>query len=164
MPDKSIRNSNTLIVCMALMMTTACKISSAPSAAPKAAEVPVPAPQAPVAEVVKEKPVYVYSGDRFRDPFIPAGQATNYQPDAVFDPARASVKGIIFGRDYKSAVLTVGGSGTYFIKGGKIFDVMGKSVEGYAVKIFIDKVVLSGEADNVFELKIKTSDEEAKAL
>jgi hypothetical protein len=70
-----------------------------------------------------------------------------------------------FGKDYKSAVLSVGGSGSYFVKTGKIFDIMGKTVEGYTAKIFVDKVVLSGEADNVFELKIKTSsDEEAKAL
>ena len=130
----------------------------------KAPDLPPLPPPEPVAEVQKEKPVYVYSGDRFRDPFIPAGQATNYQPDAVFDPARAAVKGIIFGKDHRSAVLTVGGSGTYFIKGGKIFDVMGKTVEGYSVKIFVDKVVLAGEADNVFELKIKATEEEGKTL
>ncbi len=130
----------------------------------RAPEVAPPPPPAPVVEPVKEKPVYVYSGDRFRDPFIPAGQSTNYQPDAVFDPQRAVVKGIIFGKEHKSAMVTVGGSGTYFIKGGKIFDVMGKVIDGYSVKIFVDKVVLSGEADNVFELKIKTSDEEVKDL
>ncbi|MCG3203907.1 MAG: hypothetical protein KCHDKBKB_00584 [Elusimicrobia bacterium] len=118
---------------------------------------------APV-EAPKEKPIYVYSGDRFRDPFIPAGQSTNYQPDAVFDPQRATVRGIIFGKEYRSAVLTIGGSGTYFIKDGKIFDVMGKGVEGFTAKIFVDKVILTSEADNVFELKIKANDEEAKAL
>lgn len=151
------------IAIMGLFIATSCKKDSAENNLPKAPELP-PAPSTPIAEPVKEKPVYVYSGDRFRDPFLPAGQSTNYQPDAVFDPQRAKVMGIIFGKDYKSAVLSVGGSGTYFIKGGKIFDVMGKSVEGYGVKIFVDKVVLSGEADNVFELKIQSSDEEAKTL
>ncbi len=119
----------------------------------------------PAPEVAKEKPVYLYSGDRFRDPFMPAGQANNYQPDAVFDPQRATVKGIIFGDAYKSAVMTVGGSGSYFVKAGRIFDIMGKPVDGYSAKIFVDKVIVLGEADNVFELKIKnTDDEEEKAL
>ncbi len=131
--------------------------------APTPASTPIPTPT-PVSQELKEKPVYVYSGDRFRDPFMPAGQSANYQPDAVFDPQRASVKGIIFGTDYKSAVLMVGGTGSYFVKSGKIFDIMGKTVEGYSAKIFVDKVVLLGEADNVFELKIKNTDEEAKAL
>jgi len=117
---------------------------------------------APAPEQPKEKQVYVYSGDRFRDPFTPAGQNTNYQPDAVFDPQRAAVKAIIYGPEYKTAVLNVGGSGSYFVKDGKIYDIMGKPVEGYSAKIFIDKVVVLGEADNVIELKIKKFDEEGK--
>jgi hypothetical protein len=39
---------------------------------------------------------------------------------------------------------------------------MGKAIEGYSAKIFVDKVVILGEADNVFELKIKNADEEEK--
>jgi hypothetical protein len=83
----------------------------------------------------------------------------------VFDPQRASVKGIVFGQGFKSAVLSIGGSGTYFIKAGRIFDVMGKPVEGYSAKVFVDKVLVLGEADNVYELKIKNDDDEGgKAL
>jgi hypothetical protein len=118
----------------------------------------------PVIEQPKEKPVYVYSGDRFRDPFVPAGTTANYQPDAVFDPQRAAVKGIIFGRGYKSAVLTVGGTGSYFIKSGKIIDIMGKAVDGFSAKVFVDKVLVLGEADNVYELKIREDEEEEKPL
>lgn len=137
------------------------KETAQPASQPPAPVVvrPPASPEAP-----KEKPIYVYSGDRFRDPFIPAGQANNYQPDAVFDPQRASVKGIIFGKGYKSAVLNIGGSGSYFVKSGRIFDIMGKPVDGYSAKIFVDKVLVLGEADNVFELKIKNTDEEDKAL
>ncbi len=124
---------------------------------------PVAKAQPQASQAPKEKPVYVYSGDRFRDPFIPAGQSTNYQPNAVFDPQRATVRGIIFGHGYKTAVLTVGGSGSYFVKAGKIFDIMGKTIEGYSAKIFVDKVVILGESDNTFELKIKPAEEEAKA-
>jgi len=113
-------------------------------------------------EIPKEKPVYIYSGDRFRDPFTPAGQSNNYQLDAVFDPQKASLKGIVFGQGYRSAILTVGGSGSYFIKAGQIYDIMGKTVEGYSAKVFADKVTILGEADNIFELKVKNMDEEAK--
>lgn len=128
----------------------------------------VPPPQisqpAPEVVVPQEKPIYVYSGDRFKDPFMPAGQSTNYQPDATFDPQRATVKGIIFGKQFRSAVLNVGGSGTYFIRADNLFDIMGKKVEGYRAKVFVNKVTIVGDADNVYELKIKNSDEEGKPL
>jgi hypothetical protein len=130
-------------------------IASAPPVIP-------PPPPTPVAEEPKEKPVYVYSGDRFRDPFVPAGTTGSYQPDAVFDPSKATVRGIIYGPGSKSAVLSAAGGGTYFVKAGKIFDIMGKGVEGFTAKVFADKVVILGEADNVFELKIR--DEEEKSL
>jgi len=119
------------------------------------------APPPPSTELPKEKPVYVYSGDRFRDPFVPAGFTGGYTPDAPFDPAKASVKGIIFGTGQRTAVLTTGAGGTYFVKSGKIFDVMGKTVEGFTAKVMADKVVLTGEADNVYELKIRNEEEKA---
>jgi hypothetical protein len=147
----------------ALLTASACKKKGQHDEGNKQAPPPVVNAPPVVPQPPKEKPVYVYSGDRFRDPFVPAGQSTNYQPNAIFDPQRATVRGIIFGHGYKTAVLTVGGSGSYFVKAGKIFDIMGKTIDGYTAKIFIDKVVIVGEADNIFELKIKTSDEEAKA-
>jgi hypothetical protein len=133
---------------------------------------PPPPPPEPVVEVVpspvdetpKEKPVYVYSGDRFRDPFTPAGLSTSYQPDAVFDPQRAVIRGIIFGPKLQSAVLSIGGTGTYFVKEGRIYDIMGKFVEGYKAKVAKDKVTITGEADNVFELKLQDSPGEDKSL
>jgi len=129
-------------------------ISSAPPV------LPAPAPSV-VAETPKERPVYVYSGDRFRDPFVPAGTTGSYQPDAVFDPTKAQVKGIVFGPAARSAMLSLGSGVTYFIKSGKIFDIMGKPVEGFSAKVFVDKVVINGEADNVFELKIRTGEEKS---
>jgi hypothetical protein len=152
------------IVLLAAMMAgllPSCKKKAPPpppSAPPVAKAEPTPTPEQP-----KEKPVYVYSGDRFRDPFTPAGQATNYQPDAVFDPQRAIVRGIIFGTKLQSAVLQVGGTGTYFVRDGRIFDVMGKNIEGYTVKIFKDKVAIRGESDAVYELKLQET-EGGKAL
>ena len=123
----------------------------------------MPPPPPPVVEQPKEKPVYVYSGDRFRDPFIPSGTTGSYQPDAVFDPSKTTVRGIIFGSAAKTAVLSAAGGGTYFVKAGKIFDIMGKTVDGFSAKVFADKVVVLGEADNVYELKIR-NDEGEKSL
>jgi hypothetical protein len=128
-------------------------------AAPKATA-PAPAPPPAVVEAPREKPVYLYSGDKFRDPFTPAGQTNNYQADAIFDPGRASVKAIIYGGAHRGAVLSAGGSASYFVKDGRIFDVMGKTVEGFTAKIFVDKVIVLGEADTAFELKIRNDEEE----
>lgn len=158
----TLDNKNIFSVTAGLLFLTlaACgdknKGQVAPPPPPPVVETP------PVLEQPKEKPVYVYSGDRFRDPFMTAGQSSSYQPDAVFDPQRAAIKGIIYGPYYKSAVLTVGGTGSYFIKSGKIIDIMGKPVEGFTAKVFADKVLIQGEADNIYELKIK--DEEEKPL
>lgn len=144
-----------------LVIFSGCK-KKEKTASPQPTSLPVVTQTAPVPQEKKEKPVYVYSGDRFRDPFTPSGQTANYQPDAIFDPQRATLTGIIFGRDFKSAVINVGGSGTYFIKSGKIFDIMGKTIEGFTAKVFVDKILILGEADNVFELKFKSNEEEAK--
>ena len=127
----------------------------------KPAPVIVPLAKPPAAPP-KEKQVYVYSGDRFRDPFVPAGQTTAYQADAVFDPQRATVKGIVFGGQQKGAVLIVGGTGTYFVRNGRIIDIMGKIVEGFTAKVLINKVIVQSSDDSTYELKIKGSDEEGK--
>lgn len=162
MPIRDNMKSRILSLVLLILVGAAC--------GKKDKEVPPPPPMPvvmeppPVAEQPKEKPVYVYTGDRFRDPFVPAGTMANYQPDAVFDPQRASVKGIIFGPVYKTAIITVGGTGSYFIKSGKIIDIMGKAVEGFSAKVFVDKVLVLGEADNAYELKIRNDEEEGKPL
>jgi hypothetical protein len=148
----------TLLSASAAGVFSACSKKKQPPPPPPA---PFVKPPEPVVEQPKERPVYVYSGDRFRDPFTPTGLSTNYQPDALFDPQRASIKGLIFGPKLQSAVLLVGGSGTYFVRNGRIFDVMGKTVEGFSAKIFKDKVTISGEGDAVYELKLQ-EDGEAK--
>ncbi len=117
---------------------------------------------APTPTPEKEKQIYAYSGDQYRDPFMPAGASSSYQSDTVFDAGRAIVKGIIFGPELKTATLILGTGGSYFVKSGRIFDVMGKTIEGFSAKVFADKVVIQGESDNVYELKIKNPDEEAK--
>lgn len=146
-----------------LVLLAACSGKEEKRTPPPPPPPPVAAPPPAQPEASKEKPIYIYSGDRFRDPFTPAGQTTNYQPDALFDPQRVAVKAIVYGKTHKSAVLTMGGSGTYFAKSGRIIDIMGKTVEGFSVKVYENRVVIVGEADNVYELKLR-SEEEGKAL
>ena len=126
---------------------------------PPPAPIELPAPPPPVVEAPKEKPIYVYAGDRYRDPFVPAGFTGGYAIDAVFDPGKASVKGIIYGPGQKTAVLTTAAGNTYFVKSGKIYDVMGKPVEGYTAKVLPEKVVVSNGTENEFELKIRNEEE-----
>ncbi len=141
--------------CLALF---ACGKKEAASPPPPVPVISQPAAPTTV-EAPKEKQVYVYAGDRFRDPFVPAGFSGGYSVDAVFDPAKSSVRGIIYGPGQKTAVLATGAGNTYFVKSGKIYDVMGKVVEGYTAKVFPDKVVVSNGAENEFELKIRTDEE-----
>jgi len=112
-----------------------------------------------IEEPVKEIPVYVYKADRLRDPFSPVGFATSYQPDAVFDPQRATVKAIIFGTETRTAAVSVGGGGTYFIKAGRIFDIMGKTIEGFKAQVLVNKVVVQSDSGEMFELKIRETEE-----
>jgi hypothetical protein len=135
--------------------------------APTTQAPPIPKPQedsfAKEPQVLQEDeeiPIYVYEGDRFRDPFMPVGQVTSYQPDAVFDPQRAEVTAIIFGRSYRSAVLRIGGAGSYFVKSGKIFDIMGKTIDNYRARVLVDRVIITGEAEEIFELKIRQTEED----
>jgi hypothetical protein len=149
-----------LIGLIGLLATFGCK-NADDTRAPRPAPAVAPPPPPPVVQA-KEKQVYVYSGDRFRDPFVPAGQSSAYQADAIFDPQRAVVKGIVFGGQQKGAVLIVGGSGTYFVKDGRIIDVMGKYVEGFSAKVSVDRVILQSSDDSTYELKLKGSEEEEK--
>src|ERR1044071_6776388 len=120
------RLTGSFLFLLVVFLGSSCGKKEAPPPPPPV--IPAAAPT-PAAEVIKEKPVYVYGGDKYRDPFQAAGASTNYQAEAVFDPHRSTVKGIIFSSNLKSAVLSVSGSGTYFIKQGKIFDIMGKTVK-----------------------------------
>lgn len=117
---------------------------------PKVSPSPITSP-----ETGKEKKMYVYNGDKFKDPFIPAGISSNYQPDAVFDPKRAQLKALIYGPQLKSALIMVGGTVSYFVKGDQMFDVMGKIIQGYVPKVYENKVLIYGEGDTMFEYTIK---------
>ena len=154
-------NINLALVAAALILGACGKKTDVP---PPPRSLPATATPTPVAADQKEKPVYVYSGDRYRDIFTPVGATANYQAEATFDPQKITVRGIVFSPRYKSAVLTVTGSGTYFVKDSRIFDIMGKTVKGFSAKVLLDRVILMNESDNVFEIKLKNDEEEAKTL
>src|SRR3954470_24720824 len=100
-----LMRAKTLLTSMvAVFAVAACgkKEVAAPPPAPIVMAPPVEPP--PMRATPKERPVYVYTGDRFRDPFAPAGATGGYTADAVFDPSKASVKGIIFGSGQRTAV------------------------------------------------------------
>jgi|GEM_PF-4242760 len=129
-----------------------------------AQQVPVPPPPAaPKVTEEKEKPVYVYTGDRFRDPFTEVGAASGYQESATFNPQQAKVKAIIYGSQLQSAVINISGGGSYYVKGKRIFDVMGKTVKGFEAKVFMEKVVITSDTNEIFELKIKEDEEGEKS-
>lgn len=131
------------------------------------AKIPKPAPVLAEAQAVetpqeteKEPPVYVYGGDRFRDPFTPVGIASSYVADAVFEPQRAVLKAILFGSNSRGAVLNIGGSGSYFVKAGRIVDIMGKTIEGFKARVEKDRVIIKGDAEDEYVIKIRETVED----
>ncbi len=154
-------STSNFILCSVLLISNIGCGSKSVDKARKPAPV-IAAPITPLRRSQKKNRSGVYSGDRFRDPFVPAGQSSAYQADAVFDPQRATVKGIVFGGQQKGAVLNVGGTGTYFVRDGRIIDIMGKLVEGFTAKVLVNKVIVQSSDDSTYELKIKGSDEEGK--
>jgi hypothetical protein len=160
--DKKYLSITFLVAIFSLLIASGCGDNSKIPPPPKIMPVqPIPAP-APVEE--KPKAVYMYEGDKYRDIFTPAGSVANYQSEAVFDPQKATVRGIIYSTRLKSAVLNVVGSGSYFVKDGKVIDIMGKAIKGITAKVLRDRVILTNESENTFEIKLKNDDEEAKSL
>ena len=137
---------------------------------PPPAKTAVETPRSPstmtLEETEEEKLVYIYQGDQFRDPFRPAGFSSSYLPDAVFDPQKAVLKGIIYSGQFRGAVLRAGERGAYFVNRGRIFDIMGKTVKGFTAQVYENRVVLRAETGNTFELKIRSDEqsEEDKTL
>lgn len=156
----------TILVLSLMILTSSCKkTETAPPPQAQTVTPPAPeAPQSPAAEEVKEKPVYVYAGDRYRDPFAEVGQTGVYQSDAIFNPNQARVKAIIYGTKIKSAVIQIAGSGSYFVTQSQIIDIMGKTVKGFKAQIFPEKVLIKGEGDEMYELKIRETEGEGKTL
>lgn len=113
-----------------------------------------PAPT-PIQIVEKEKTPYIYQGDKFRDPFAPSGFVVVSKTESMFDPQNTKLRGIIFSNAFKTAIITTTGGGSYFIKNGRIFDVMSKPIIGFSAKVMVDRIIILDDADNKYEIKIK---------
>jgi Tfp pilus assembly protein PilP len=129
---------------------------------PAAAQVKRFAPK-PVAVVYqkKEPPVYRYSGDRYRDPFIPlAGQGAYFsenEESAIPNIASLTLKGIIGEGKTKIALISGAGS-TYILKGGRLYDNRQRQIKGITGAIKTDSVIMIAPDKTVKELKLREKD------
>jgi len=85
---------------------------------------------------------YVYSADRFADPFIPAralGVPTFLQH---FDPAGARLGGLITTPTGKIAMLRIATGATFIVKGGRLIDAAGRTVPGYYARVASGSVIV----------------------
>ena len=109
---------------------------------------------------------YVYTGDRFRDPFVPlsGGASGGYlrpvEDVGPFNPVGLSLKGIVAAPTGRWAVVRTKEGGTYFIKDGKIFDPKRKAVEGYQAIVQEKSIVILGPKGQEIEVGLKTSEDE----
>ncbi len=108
-------------------------------------------------------PVYVFKGDRFRDPFIPLvgaslgyeGPRASAEPISPFNPSNVELKGIIKTTSGRWAVMRTSEGVTYLIQNGKIYDPKRKPVEGFQCVVKEKSVVVMGPGKQESELLLK---------
>jgi hypothetical protein len=138
-----------------------------PGAAPEAVADPeaaaAPAPEAPV------EPLYVYKGERFRDPLVPltGGGAWDYSglsaSNEEFDPASVELKGIIKTQTGRWALLRSATGGNFLVKNGKIYDSKRKAAKDFVGIVKEKELVIIGPNNTTTEFKLKKDmDDEAK--
>jgi hypothetical protein len=110
----------------------------------------------------EQKPVethkYIYSADRFVDPFIPSVGAGSAAAPQGFEPAGAEVGGLISTARGKLAIIKVSTGGTYIVKGGHLVDHSGHIVPNYLARINPDSVVVwspTGPERFVYPIKMR---------
>ncbi|MGQ0644022.1 MAG: hypothetical protein ACT4O3_00825 [Elusimicrobiota bacterium] len=149
--------------------TALCVSGAASAQAPAANGSPAAADPAAAAPVSPPPPVYVYQGDRFRDPFIAlAGQgfvemAATPTEEGEFDPNAVELKGIIRGPGGRMALLRTPGGAPFIVKEGKIFNTKKKAVQGYVGIVKEKSLVMIGPNNKLTELSLKPKDEEGKS-
>jgi hypothetical protein len=105
----------------------------------------------------KEEPVYVYTGDKYRDPFIPlAGQgAYPSESEEVGIPSITSLtlKGII--TEGKTKIALIGGAGaSYILKDSRLYDNHQRQIAGITGAIKTDSVIIIAPDKTTKELKL----------
>lgn len=146
-----------LIVFFACKKKVETKVSSAATAAPvvqkkKLSEYIPPAPV----------PKYKYTGDYYRDPFVPlAGSAGSYSSgviDEIMDKDKMKslyLKGIVSDTAQGNiALITDPGGNSYVLKNGKLYNRRNRTIIGISGMIGKESVTLFGHQTKV-ELKLK---------
>lgn len=118
---------------------------------------PPPVVNVPVYEK-KEPPKYIYTGDKYRDPFISLTGAGRVflETDEVTAPnvGSLSLKGIIAEGKTKIALIT-GDGGTYILKDSKLYDNRQRHIKGITGAIKTESVVMIAPDGSIKELKLK---------
>jgi hypothetical protein len=146
------------------------------SAPLSAEEVAVPLVSlSPVASVsastAPAEPVFIFRGDRIRDPFVPlvgapssAGAApAPSTPLSAFNPQGAELKGILKTPTGRWAVLRTSEGAAYMVQNGKIFDPKRKVVEGFQGIVKERTLIILGPKNQEVELRLKKDEDAAKA-
>jgi hypothetical protein len=114
--------------------------------------------QPPAVYQKKEEPVYYYTGDSYRDPFIPlVGQGAYFsESDEMSVPSITSLtlKGII-GEGKTKIALISGAGATYILKDSRLYDNRQRQIKGITGAIKIDSVVIIAPDKTVKELKLR---------
>ncbi|MBL0058215.1 MAG: hypothetical protein IPP35_03710 [Elusimicrobia bacterium] len=129
-------------------------------------------PVATVAEsTAPAQPVFVFRGDRIRDPFVPlvgapasVGAAPSPSlPLSAFNPQGAELKGILKTPTGRWAVLRTSEGAVYMVQNGKVFDPKRKVVEGFQGIVKERTLIILGPKNQEVELRLKKDEDAAKA-
>ena len=106
--------------------------------------------------------MYVYSGDKYRDPFIPlaglgAYFSENSEESSVPSITTLSLKGIITEGKTKIALISGVGS-TYILKESRLYDNRQSEIKGRTGAIKTDSVIIIAPDKTVKELKLREKD------
>jgi hypothetical protein len=109
----------------------------------------------------KEEPLYVYQGDKYRDPFIAlVGQGAYFSDSEEASAPNIGnliLKGII--TDGKSKIALISGAGsTYVLKDSRLYDNRQRQIKGITGAIKASSVIIIAPDKSVKELKLREKD------
>lgn len=124
----------------------------------------ITAPEVSISSFVakKETPRYNYTGDRYRDPFIPLNSNISMLPsdsDEIPVPniGSLSLKGILYDGKQKIAIINGGGI-TYMLKDSRLFDNRQRLVRGITGAIKKEAVIIIAPDKSTKELTLRQKD------
>ncbi len=123
---------------LALLLATAGPVSAGPAPSPAAVAASTAAAQMPIGTSTQTVST-IYTGDRVRDPFLPAamGERTARRADdakslgpEVVDIHGMTLRGIMKDSKVDYALFASEGGGTYLLRGGRLYNERNKPVPG----------------------------------